>query len=130
MRVAAVTKLWMLPRGADSQTAEAWGARMGMDMLREIGVGGGGARHAAIVGDSLPVIRYCSDVGRLRRPHLHTILDEPLSLLACSGREVRWIAVRRRFNAGADKAATGACLRAAQAAELGQMEPFGVTEGA
>ena len=95
--------------------------------LELLGAESGGPEPAMIVGDNLPVIRYCDDAGRLRRPHLHAILDAPLTARACTGRETRWAAVRRRFNAGADRAATEACERAALAADQGRMEAHCIT---
>ena len=81
-----------------------------------------GLGPALVVGDNLPVVRYAADAGRLRRPHLHPILDGPLAARACTGRETRWLAVRRGYNAGADRAATEACRLAACAAEQGRTE--------
>ena len=118
-RVPAIARAWIIPRGTDSQAAEAWGARMGLDLPDEAGAGLG---PAVIVGDNLPVVRYCCDAGRLRRPQLRAILGAPLVRCACSGREVSWVAARRRFNAGADRAATEACELAAHAAEQGRLE--------
>ena len=123
-RRPSVTRMWAIPRGTDSQVAEAWGARMALELLNEESDGLG---PDMIVGDNLPVIRYCGDAGRLRRPHLHPILDEALTTRACMGRETRWAAVRRRFNAGVDRAATEACERAASAAEEGRMEAHCIT---
>ena len=45
---------------------------MGLELLDEAGAGIG---PAVIVGENLPVVRYCCDAGRLRRPQLHAILD-------------------------------------------------------
>ena len=66
-----------------------------------------------IIGDNLPVIRYCAGTARLRRPGLHRILDEELALVAGAGWHIEWVAVWRRFNARADEAATDGCRRAA-----------------
>ena len=96
--------------------------------LELLDLGGDRARGpATIVGDNLPVVRYCADAGRLRRSHLHTILDGPLAARACSGCSTEWLAVRRRFNTAADAAATEACERAAQAAEAGRLDGLGIT---
>ena len=122
-RVPAVTRMWVIPLGADSMVAEAWGARMGLELLEEEGQAG----PATVMGDNLPVVRYCGDAGRLRLPHLHAILDPALTRVACGGRGVEWVAVRRRYNSGADRAATEACSRAAFAAEQGRTDPHCVT---
>ena len=123
-RRPSITRMWAIPRGTDSQIAEAWGGRMALELLSEESNGPG---PDMIVGDNLPVIRYCDDAGRLRRPHLHAILDEPRAARACTGRETRWAAVRRRFNTGADRAVTEACERPACAAEQGRMEAHCIT---
>ena len=123
VRVPAVTRMWVIPLGSDSMVAEAWGARMGLELLDEEGQAG----PATVVGDNLPVIRYCGDVGRLRQPHLHAILDSALTRNACAGRGMKWVAVRRRYNGGADRAATEACSRAAFAAEQGRTDAHCVT---
>ena len=40
---------------------------------------------------------------------------------------MKWVAVRRRYNGGADRAATEACSRAAIAAEQGRTDAHCVT---
>eukprot|EP00974_Lingulodinium_polyedra_P067227 6507427-Lingulodinium_polyedra.AAC.1 len=60
----------------------------------------------------------------MTEPSLHGVLDSPLGTLACSGRKVTWMAVRRRYNRAADQAATEGCMAAAKAAVEGRLNPF------
>ena len=79
---------------------------------------------ATIVGDNLAVVRYGAATGRLLRPELHAILDQPLGAAACTGRVARWVAVRRCYNAGADAAAGDGCCVAAAAAAAGRPQAY------
>ena len=79
---------------------------------------------ATIVGDNLAVVRYGAATGRLLRPELHAILDQPLGAAACTGRVARWMAVRRCYNAGADAAAGDGCNAAAAAAAAGRPQAY------
>ena len=115
-----VTRTWILPGGADSQEAEAWGGRMAMELAgAELQDG----ERATIAGDNLAVVRYCAGTGRLLRPELHAVLDPGLRAAACTGRAAGWAAVRRCFNQSADAAATAGCREAAAAAAAGDPAP-------
>ena len=60
----ASTRTWILPRGADSQVAEAWGGRMALELAADELRDG---EAVTIVGDNLAVVRYCAGTGRLLR---------------------------------------------------------------
>ena len=95
-----------------------------MDLaFEEIGAG----ETVTIVGDNLAVVRYCAAAGRLLRPELHAVQDPALNRAASVGRAPAWMAVRRRYNGGADEAATAGCDAAAAAAAAGVTRPAGST---
>ena len=97
---------------------------MALDLaFEEIGAG----ETVTIVGDNLAVVRYCASAGRLLRPELHAILDPALNRAASAGRAPAWMAVRRRYNVGADEAATAGCDAAATAVAAGAMQPSSTT---
>ena len=114
-----LTRTTALPFLADSQIAEAWGARMALELL--LGAPEG-TRDVRICGDNLGIVRYCAGTGRAGRPEIHDILDAALRRAACLGWRIDWEAVRRRHNTGSDRAATAGCLLAAQHAEDGSRD--------
>eukprot|EP00974_Lingulodinium_polyedra_P118992 11169440-Lingulodinium_polyedra.AAC.1 len=61
---------------------------------------------ALISGDDISIVRYAAGTARLTEPALHGILDPPFGRSACGGRQIAWVAVRRRCNRAADQAAT------------------------
>ena len=73
------------------------------------------------------MVWYCASTGRRLRPELHAILDPALNRAACDGRALAWMAVRRRYNSGADEAATAGCEDAAAAADTGTAQPTSTT---
>ena len=120
-REPAVTYTWLLPGGADSQEAEAWGARAALSLAaHELGAD---VAAPTVAGDNLAVVRYCAGNGRLLRPELHRLLDPGLNAAAAAGRAPGWLAVRRRHNQAADAASTAGCHAAAADATAGRGQP-------
>ena len=58
-----------LPEQAHAQVAEAYGCRVGLQML-------------AVAGGNLIVVRYYASEGRIRRPHIQELLEGPLGDIA------------------------------------------------
>ena len=100
-----------LPDSGCSQTAEAWGARMAIDLVCSSNAD---RRHSRICGDNLAVVRFCAGQARLRRPAMQSVIEPGLARLALEGWAAQWLAVRRRLNMAADAVATGAAHWAAR----------------
>ena len=113
-----------LPAEQYAQVAEAWGLRLGCQLLDKYDSHSLPCRSACVIGDNLPVVRYAASQGRLHRPHMQALLEHPLARLALSAWNLSWMAVRRRFNAAADEAATKALLAAAPLAKANQWSPM------
>jgi len=105
-----------LPSVRCSQTAEAWGARAALDLLRQTSAT---RRCARVCGDNLAVVRFGAAHGRLRRPEVQCILEPALTAMCTAGWLLDWHAVRRRLNIAADTAATSALFWAARLADDG-----------
>ena len=97
-------------------TAEALGLRAGLALALKVA---GHPGRIQIVGDNLPILRMAAGNGRIRKPHIWQILEEPLLHAAVQGWDCEWIAVRRAYNAAADKLATIGTLAAVEAAVAG-----------
>ena len=78
-------------------------------------------KSVRIVGDNLAVIKYGNSSGRLHKPEMQGLLEEPLGRLAMQGWDTEWVAVRRRFNKEADAGATTATNRARAEFAAGNM---------
>ena len=105
-----------LPGVRCSQTAEAWGARAALDLLRQTSAT---RRCARVCGDNLAVVRFGAAHGRLRRPEVQCILELAIATMCTVGWLLDWHAVRRRLNMAADTAATSALFWAARLADDG-----------
>jgi len=92
-----------IPSHQHAAYAEAYGC---YTALRWVVERGGDARTVRIAGDNLAVLRFCANVGRLRRPVLQGLLEGPLADAYARGWHIDWVAVRRRFNQEADGLAT------------------------
>ena len=103
-----------LPEQAHAQVAEAYGCRVGFQMLADTRCRVRAARGA---GDNLNGVRYCASDGRIRKPHILELLESPLGECAARGWTLIWAAVRRRDNEAADGAATEGVYIAARMAE-------------
>ena len=99
--------------------AEAYGCRVA---LLWVAGRGGAARTVRIAGDNLAVIRYCAHTGLLRRPLVHSLLEQPLGEVYARGWSVDWILVRRNLNREADAMATAGVFRAAEMADRGLVD--------
>ena len=100
-----------LPDSGCSQTAEAWGARMAIDLVCSSGAD---RRHSRICGDNLAVVRFCAGQARLRRPAMQSVIEPGLARPSLEGWAVQWLAVRRRLNMAADAIAAEAVHWAAR----------------
>ena len=99
--------------------AEAFGCRTALIWLV---ARGGYARAARVAGDNLAVVRYCAQVGRLRRLAIQRLLEASLANVYARGWCLDWVAVRRILNKEADALATAGIMRAARMAETGNMD--------
>ena len=108
------------PASGRSQTAEAWGARMAIDLVCPSGAD---RRHSPVSGDNLAVVRFCAGQARLRRPAMQSVIDPGLARLMLEGRGIQRLAVRRRLNMAADAIATGAVHWAIRLRAGGSLEP-------
>ena len=100
-----------LPGEQHAPVAEAWGLRAALQLLLEARVPRK-LRTAIIAGDNLAVVRYGASLGKLAKPHMHAIIDEPLNASIGQGWQKDWIPIRRRFNKEADQIATFAVMQA------------------
>ena len=114
-----------LPDEPHAQVAEAWGAKLGLDLLRDTKAD---VRRARVIGDNLGVVRYGAEMGALRNPAMHRPLADALAAIAEGGWHLRWRAVRRRLNKAADAVATEAVLWAHRLRADGQFAPAGKVE--
>ncbi|MFM7986520.1 MAG: reverse transcriptase-like protein [Candidatus Fonsibacter sp.] len=112
-----------IPAAHHAQYAEAFACGEALKWLAGIHAED---RTVRIFGDSLNVVRYCADVGGMRRPEMQSLLEGPLSALHAKGWRVDWLAVRRHFNTHADALATAGVIQAERRACDGLMTP-GVT---
>ena len=111
-----------LPGQEHAQIAEAWGLRAGVMFLTNV-LPNAQPKSVRIVGDNLAVIKYGNSSGRLHKPEMQGLLEEPLGRLAIQGWDTEWVAVRRRFNKAADAGATEATLRASNEFASGCRHP-------
>ena len=122
----ALARAWVaLPLEPHAQVAEAWGAKLGLDLLKAAGAI---TRRARVIGDNLGVVRYGAEMGALRNPAMHRPLADALAIAAEGGWHLRWRAVRRRLNKAADAVATEAVLWAHKLRAQGHTEPNRHTE--
>ena len=105
-----------LPGTSCSQTAEAWGCRLAIDLLRACRAT---CRQVRVSGDNLAVVRFCAAQGRLRRPDMQAVIEPGLMRLCSEAWRVTWQAVRRRLNMAADSAATEAVFWAGRLRSTG-----------
>jgi hypothetical protein len=120
LRTVLARALVALPGEEHAQVAEAWGCRLGLDLLRQWAPND---RRARVIGDNLAVIRYGANVGRLRRPAMASLLSAGLAELAQRCWALTWRAVRRRLNGAADAVATEAVMWASRLAATGATAP-------
>ena len=109
-----------LPGEPHAQVAEAWGAKLAVDLLTAHAPGD---RRAQVIGDNLAVVRYGAERGALRRPGMHGPLAAALARAAEKGWHLSWTAVRRRLNEAAAAAATSAVHWAHQLRQQGHTDP-------
>ena len=94
-------------------TAEALGLRAGLALaLRVVGHPG----RIEVVGDNLLILRMAVGNGKVWKPQIWQILEQPLLHTAVQGWDCEWIAVRRTYNTAADRLATIGTLSAVEAA--------------
>ena len=86
-------------------TAEAWGGHLALDLLADCSAS---PREARLGGDNLAIVRFIASNGKLKEPRLRLILDHSLDRAQAIGWRLECVAIRRRFNKGADRAATTA----------------------
>ena len=109
-----------LPQEPYAQVAEAWGGKLGLDLLTACQAD---TRIARVIGDNLGVIRYGAERAALRNPAIHRPLATALAEAAEKGWTVHWRAVRRRLNKAADAGATEAVLWAHRLRKQGATQP-------
>ena len=110
-----------LPQEQHAQVAEAWGLRLALGLLLDTGAR---IRIARVLGDNLAVVRYGAGHGRLHRPAMQSLLEQPLARAALAGWGLEWVAVRRRYNQPADEEATRALRLARELARRGVVRPY------
>ena len=81
-----------------------------------------------IVGGNLVVVKYGDSAGKLHKPEMQSLLEEPLGQLAMQGWVTEWVAVRRRFNKEADAGATIGIQRARAEFAVGATLPHVTTQ--
>ena len=110
-----------IPWATSATEAEAWGLRVGLELVRRAG-SRATSRRLEVFGDNLAVVRFGAGTGRVRDPSVWTLVSGPLAQCLGIGWDVRWHAVRRRFNAAADAAASIARDEASAMAVAGQTD--------
>ena len=109
-----------LPGTQLAVVAEAWGCRVGLDLLLQCQPS---LRACRVVGDNLAVVRYGAGHGRTRRTEVQAVLEGALGRATALGWRLSWLAVNRRLNEAADAAASRGLARAATLAGGGLFEP-------
>ena len=110
-----------VPRATSATEAEAWGLRVGLELVRQAGARAP-SRRLEVFGDNLAVVRFGAGTGRVRDPGVWALVSGPLARCLGLGWGVQWHAVRRRFNTAADAAASRARDEASAMALAGRAE--------
>ena len=98
-----------------SLVAEAWGARLALDLIiNHTCAHGVCAESIACGGDNPPVVRYCRGTGRTGNPEIAGVLEQALGKLATVTGPIQWAIIPRRLNKSAHMLARAAALRAHQ----------------
>ena len=111
-----------VPHATSAMDAEAWGLKVGLDLVAAAGARVP-VRRLEVYGDNLAVVRFGAGTGRVQGPHVCGLVSSPLARSLGLGWDMRWHAVRRRFNSAADAAATVARDRGTALALTGARSP-------
>ena len=114
IRVAQVS----LPFPTTASIAEAWGARLATLLAIQHNLHRPGD-ITLLCGDAPVIVRYCGGYGHSRSAEVHAVLEEPLGILAGSGRSASWVLIPRDRNTPAHESAGVASSKAQDLASSG-----------
>ena len=103
-----------LPDVDTASPAEAWGARLAIDLLLTVRQRVTHHGPPAIGGDNGPIVRLCLGTGRTASPSTNAIVADSLNRLASEGLMPRWIIIPRTCNDRAHNLARAAARAAVQ----------------